>query len=212
MVPENANSFVRLDSDPDENGVKRAFVSIERDPSVDKYLQDAMDKNAQDIVAIFANGKTIEPPPDPNNLSPIGGAFRHDGLGSTHHECGGLEMGDDPSTSVTNADARFWHMDNAYVVGPALFPTIGSPNLMLTGIAMSRRLADHLVPQPEPQIVEPGFTSIFDGVTANRWRISKISNQSNNDPGKAIICEGALEMILVYCGTPNPCQKIMFLN
>lgn len=195
MIPENSNSFVRLDNEPDENGEKRAFVSIERDPSVDKDLQDTMDKNAQDIVAVFANGKPVEPPPGPSNPSPVGGSFRHDGLGSTHHECGGLEMGDDPSTSVTNSDARFWHMKNAYVVGPALFPTIGSPNPMLTGIAMSRRLADHLVPQPKPQVVEPGFTSIFDGLTANRWRISKISNQTNNDPGKALICGGALEMI-----------------
>jgi len=195
MVPENSSSFVRLDNELDENGEQRAFVSIVQDPSVDTDLQDAMDKNAQDIVAVFANGKSIEPPPGPSNPSPVGGAFRHDGLGSTHHECGGLEMGDDPSTSVTNSDARFWHVNNTYVAGPALFPTIGSPNPMLTGIALSRRLADYLVPQPNPQLVEPGFTSIFDGLTANRWRISKISNQTNNDPGKAMICGGALEMI-----------------
>lgn len=195
MVPENAKSFVRLDNDSDENGERRAFVSIERDSSsVDEDLQNVMDKNAQDIVAVFAKGNPVEPPPGLSNPSAVGGSFRHDGLGSTHHECGGLEMGDDPGTSVTNSDARFWHMENAYVVGPALFPTIGSPNPMLTGIAMSRRLADHLIPQPEPQVVEAGFTSIFDGLTANRWRISKISNQSNNDPGKAIICGGALEM------------------
>jgi choline dehydrogenase-like flavoprotein len=218
MVADNPNSFVRLDNESDENGEQRAFVSIESDPSIDKELHDLMDKNAQDIVAVFANGKPIEPPPGLSNQSPIGGAFRRDGLGSTHHECGGLEMGDDSSTSVTNSDARFWHVENAYVAGPALFPTIGSPNPMLTGIAMSRRLADHLIPQPEPQLVEPGFTSMFDGLTANRWRISKISNQSNNDPGKAIICGGTLEMLsgndigLLWYTKPMPADYVLKLE
>jgi choline dehydrogenase-like flavoprotein len=219
MVPENSNSFVRLDNEPDENGERRAFVSIERDSSsVDEDLQNAMDKSAQDIVTVFANRKSVEPPPGPSNPSSVGGSFRHDGLGSTHHECGGLEIGDDPGTSVTNSDARFWHMENTYVVGPALFPTIGSPNPMLTGIAMSRRLADHLVPQPDPQVVELGFTSIFDGLTANRWRISKISNQPNNDPGKAIICDGALEMIpgsdigLLWYTKPMPKNYVLKLE
>ena len=218
MTPENSNSFVRLDSDPDENGERRAFVRIESNPSVDQELHAIMDANAQDIAAVFANGKPVEPPPGPSNPSLIGGAFRRDGLGSTHHECGGLEMGNDPSSSVTNPDARFWHIENAYVAGPALFPTIGSPNPMLTGIALCRRLADHLLPQPDPQVVEPGFTSLFDGITANRWRISKISNQPNNDPGKAMIRGGALEMIpgndigLFWYTKPMPANYILKLE
>src|SRR5437879_6988737 len=32
---------------------------------------------------------------------------RRDPLGSTHHEAGTLRMGDDPATSVTDADCRF---------------------------------------------------------------------------------------------------------
>ncbi len=215
MVPENSNSFVRLDNEPDENGERRAFVSIVAS-SVDNELHEKMDKNARDIVAVFANGKAVEPSPTPAN--PSGGAFRRDGLGSTHHECGGLETGDDPSTSVTNSDARFWHVDNAYVVGPALFPTIGSANPMLTGIAVSRRLADHLIPQPDSPVVEPGFTSIFDGLTANRWRISKIQKQSNNDPGKGVISCGALEMIpgndigLFWYTKPMPANYVLKLE
>ena len=39
-----------------------------------------MDKNAQDIVAVFANGKPVEPPPGSSNPSAVGGSFRHDGL------------------------------------------------------------------------------------------------------------------------------------
>ncbi len=222
MVPQNSNSSVRLDNDPDEFGVRRAFVSIDKDPSsVDEDLHAAMDKNAQDIVSVFANGEQVEPPPPgPDKPSPVGGAFRHDGLGSTHHECGGLEMGDDPTTSVTNSDARFWHLENAYVAGPALFPTIGSPNPMLTGIAMSRRLADHLIPQPAPPTVETGFTSIFDGLTLYNWRMSKIFKQEKGreNPGNGVLCRGSLEMVpgndlgLYWYDKPMPPDYVLKLD
>ncbi len=106
-------------------------------------------------------------------------------------------MGDDPAASVTNGDGRFWNVENAYVVGPALFPTIGSPNPMLTGIALSRRLADHLIPKPVTTSVETGFKLIFDGLSANRWRMSKIQDQPLHisDPGNARIFGGTLEMV-----------------
>lgn len=215
MHPQNSNSFVRLDNEVDEYGQRRAFVSIKAS-AVDNELHDEMDKNARDILGVFANGKPVEPPAGSSNLA--GGAFRRDGLGSTHHECGGLEMGEKSATSVTNSDARFWHLKNTYVAGPALFPTIGSPNPMLTGIALSRRLADHLIPRPKPQSVESDFTSLFDGTTANRWRISKIQNQANDNPGKAIISCGTLEMVpgndigLFWYTKPMPSDYVLKLE
>jgi hypothetical protein len=72
-------------------------------------------------------------------------------------------MGDDPTTSVTDANCRFHGIGNAYVASPALFPTIGSPNPMLTGIALARRLGDHLLPPTPVRAVEPGFRTLFDG-------------------------------------------------
>ncbi|VAW71940.1 hypothetical protein MNBD_GAMMA12-2965 [hydrothermal vent metagenome] len=48
-------------------------------------------------------------------------------------------------------------------------------------------LAEHLDTQPDVQIVEAGFTSMFDGQSTNHWRMSTIDNQMNNNPGKAII-------------------------
>ena len=69
----------------------------------------------------------------------------HQSLGETHHESGTLWMGDDPATSVTDTDSRFHHLQNAYCCDQAIFPTVGSVNPVLTGLALSRRLAVHLV-------------------------------------------------------------------
>src|SRR6266480_4102626 len=57
---------------------------------------------------------------------------RRDGLGTTHHEAGTLRMGDNANDSVTDVNCRFHGVKNTYTAGPALFPTNGSPNPMLT--------------------------------------------------------------------------------
>jgi hypothetical protein len=67
-----------------------------------------------------------------------------------------------PGIGVADSDCRFHGISNAYVVGPALFPTIGSPNPMLTGVAISRRLGDHFAPPPAPA-TDPGFDYLFTG-------------------------------------------------
>lgn len=90
-----------------------------------------------------------------------------DGLGTTHHEAGTLYMGMDPSASVTTANGRFHHVVNAYAVGPSVLPSTGSPNPMLSGVALARRLAAHLVaPLPTPAL-ENGFQWLFDGSAAS---------------------------------------------
>src|SRR5690349_19925667 len=73
---------------------------------------------------------------------------RVDGLGTPHNDAGTMRMGAAPNQSVPDANCRFHSVANAYVVGPALFPTIGSPNPMLTGIGLVRRLGDSLLPDP----------------------------------------------------------------
>jgi len=75
---------------------------------------------------------------------------------------------------VADANCRFHHVTNAYVAGPALFPTIGSPNPMLTGIALARRLGDHLIPEPPPATPEQGFVYLFDGSDAQfaNWQMA----------------------------------------
>ena len=81
-------------------------------------------------------------------------------------------MGVDPQASVTTPNARFHHVLNAYAIGPALVPTMGSPNPMLTGVALARRLAEHLVAALPAPTIEADFTPLFDGAQAmfDRWR------------------------------------------
>src|SRR5258705_12872470 len=98
---------------------------------------------------------------------------RRDDLGTTHHDAGTMRMGDNIADAVTNDFGCIHDTTNCYVVGPALFPTTGSPNPMLTGVALGRRTGDLLnssvLPGPDP-IVNPqpetGFRPLFDGTAA----------------------------------------------
>ena len=65
---------------------------------------------------------------------------------------------------------------NCYVASPATFPTVGSPNPMLTGVALARRSGDKLAKDvlPAAEILTPaaGWTALFDGTaeSAKAWR------------------------------------------
>jgi len=183
---------VTLDLDPrqnDEFQTRRAFVNLQ--PSArDMEFWNVMDTAADDVAKIFANGQKIDVLKNgqviarnveptslltilPFKFSDASGPGRRDGVGTTHHEAGTLRMGDDPNNnkSVTDANCRFHQVANAYVTGPALFPTIGSPNPMLTGIALVRRLGDHLMPDP-PLAPDPGFA--YDGRRRSFSRVGRM--------------------------------------
>lgn len=203
MESQNPNSRVALAAAQDEYLLPRAFVSI--NPSAkDTALWDAMDKTADEAALVFANGQPYEVLVDgayqkvaANQIASSVAPFtkRRDGLGTTHHECGTLAMGDDPNTSVTKGDGRFHFSPNTYVSGPALFPTIGSPNPMLTGVALTRRTGDLIVPAPTPFQPEAGFTSLFNGFDMSKWSMSKIKNQSpdKSNPGSFLVVDETLE-------------------
>jgi choline dehydrogenase-like flavoprotein len=204
MQAGNPGCSVGLDPEPDEYGIPRAFVSV-ADPRApggnpnDLELWDAMDASADQVAAVLAGGSSFE----------VLGRQR-DGLGTTHHEAGTLRIGTDPATSATNPDCRLHHVENAYVVGPALWPTIGSPNPMLTGVALARRLGDLTAPAPAPPVVEPGFTSLFDGFRLNNWQMA--------GAGHFLIVDGALEaepggdLGLLWNTTPLPPHFVLRLQ
>lgn len=130
-VTGSAPSWMDLSDQTDEYGLRRAWVNLVPNAD-DQALWAAMDDAALALArAIVGN--------DLGKLQIV--SQTRDGLGTTHHEAGTLWMGTDPTTSVTNLDGRFHHIGNAYVAGPALFPTLGSANPALTALTLARRTA-----------------------------------------------------------------------
>lgn len=231
MEPNNPNNKVTLGSETDEVGVQRAFVQI-NPTDKDKALWDAMDRMADEIARVFSGGKpfevlnaknewiAVQPGGDLKQVLPYtfrGDGGRRDGLGTTHHEAGPLAMGTDPTASVTDGNGRFHSVSNAYAIGPALFPTVGSPNPMLTGVALARRMADHLLVPPFTP--EPGFEILFDGASTDLWRMSKIKNQPGRDnPGTFLVVDRSLESLqgtdlgLFWCTKAAPKNFILKLE
>jgi choline dehydrogenase-like flavoprotein len=180
---------------PDGNNVPRARVRLEtnwsnpNDPRItdpndqartkDNDLWKAMDETARKLASSFAALGTVQylsRPNDENNAhwstTPPPRNLCQDTLSSTHHEAGTLWMGDAAGASVTDSIGRVWELQNCYVVGPALLPTIGSPNPMLSGVALARRTADKIATLPPVQAAEAGFKYLFDGRVGSfgKWR------------------------------------------
>ncbi|MBV9925544.1 MAG: DUF1080 domain-containing protein [Acidobacteria bacterium] len=181
----------------DGNGVPRAKVRLETnwsdpaDPRVtdpgkqqrtkDNDLWAAMDAACEELALIFADGKPIQYLSRPNDAgnahwqaTPPANDLRRDNLASTHHESGTLWMGDNQASSVTDETGRIWETENLYAVGPALLPTMGSPNPMLSGVALARRTADKVNTNATSPAVEAGFSPLFDGTekTFQRWKLA----------------------------------------
>jgi len=212
MEPQNQASFVRLDPEADEFGAPRAFVSIQASAN-DISVWEAMDQASDQVAKALANGRDFEvfTPggivrataasdlrqilPYTSNADPINRG-RRDGLGTTHHESGSLRMAEDSTGGVTDQHGRFHHVPNVYVAGPALFPTSGSPNPMLTGIAITRRTIDLLTPPPTPP--ETGFRHLFDGTEAAFRMWQKVGAGNFELIDGAIVAQPGGDLGLLY--------------
>ncbi len=62
----------------------------------------------------------------------------------TSHLLGTCRMGDDPRTSVVDADGRSWDIPNLWICDGSLFPTCGGVNPSLTIQALACRAADRM--------------------------------------------------------------------
>src|SRR5262249_5421165 len=206
MTPRNPDSFIDLSTFETDFGRPKAVVSLgnakatpaqfpgSAETNVDRATWDEMDAVSDKIALIFAGNEPFEILASATSVIPVPagtrpqrlavlGAFknRRDDLGTTHHDAGTMRMGDNIADAVTNDFGRIHDTTNCYVAGPALFPTAGSPNPMLSSVALARRTADLLnaavLPGPDP-IVSPqseaGFRALFDGTAAtfSKWRLA----------------------------------------
>lgn len=184
---------------------------VSNETKLDAEIWDKMDALADEVAIIFGGGKKFEvlapgnvvleipagaTPADVKNA--LAYVARRDGLGTTHHEGGTLRMGDDIADSVTDGFGRIHDTTNCFCAGPALFPSVGSPNPMLSGVALARRTADFLsrrlkttkpsnnvLPSPMPFGGDgAGRQVLFDGTAASfrKWRRLGPANGANNEP------------------------------
>jgi hypothetical protein len=230
MTPQNPDSFVRLSPSRTEDGRSIAEVTLAdvktgssntAQSNIDKQTWDAMDALADEVALIFANGQPFEilgtaegktvPMPAGATSADLRAAHpyanRRDAEGTTHHDAGTLWMGDDPATSVTNDFGRIHDTTNCYVAAPALFPSLGSPNPMLTSVALARRTADMLqanvLPRPVlPNAASAGFTALFDGTvdTFKKWQTAGGLNSGQGFAliGGEIVTYGSGDFSLLY--------------
>lgn len=214
MEPHNPASRVQLDSEPDEYGVPRAFVTLSASAD-DEQLWQAMDEATDDLAQALAGGEPyevltptgmVELQPDTAPATVLPFIDRHDPMGTTHHETGTLWMGDEPKSSVTDTNARLHDVANAYVAGPALLPTIGSANPMLSGVALARRLGDHLATRA---VGHDDFEPLFDGRRDN-WRMVGTGTFRLTDDGLQLVSDGDLG--LCWCTTPLPRDFVLRLE
>ncbi|MFW6085119.1 MAG: GMC oxidoreductase [Gemmatimonadota bacterium] len=63
---------------------------------------------------------------------------------NAHHHAGTTRMSSDPRYGVVDRDLRVHGMENLFVAGASVFPTAGYANPLLTIVALSLRLGDHL--------------------------------------------------------------------
>jgi choline dehydrogenase-like flavoprotein len=118
----------------DEFGFRRAYVNLTIN-TTESRLWNAMDAATVDFARKLARD-------DKTAIRLISSS--RDGLGTTYHESGTLWMGEDPATSITDTNGRFHHVANAYCVDQSLFPTVGSANPTLTGLTLTRKIAEHI--------------------------------------------------------------------
>ena len=175
-----AMSWVDLSQETDQWGMRRAYVNLVATPN-DRKLWAAMDKAALNLAAALAKSPAnIEYWNAPNNqwqAAPLqpdasGRGFWQDFLGTTHHESGTLFMGA-PGASITDTNGKFHGRSNAYVVGPAVFPTLGSANPSLTALSLARRTAHAIVSAAAPGPMA-GFVSL--SLAPADWQMVKLPN------------------------------------
>ena len=135
-VPNATGRWINLSPfESDEFGVPRAWVQMTTSPNEDSLAND-MDGAIFALASELAGGNAAD-------VQVV--AQNRDGLGTTYHDAGTLWMGIDPASSVTDPNGRFHNVSNAFCSDQALFVTVGSVNPTLTGLVLSRRVAEAAV-------------------------------------------------------------------
>ena len=198
----------------------RALVRLDVGPagSRQRRLWDAMDAACDELAQLFAGGGPIQYLSDQTpgavwQSDPPGPDQRRDALSSTHQEAGTLWMGDDPAASVTDGLGCFHEVRNLFALGPCLLPTMGSPNPVLSGLALARRTADRVpLATAAPPAVEAGFAALFDGTDATFARWQPVGGGTFSLVDGMIVAQPGPELGLLYYAADNFADFLLRLD
>ncbi len=132
----NHESRIMLGQDRDLFGQPRIAVNWQLTEAERRNLRRAMELAAIEFgrMGLGRSAGEIFRDPDhwPRNLE------------AGKHHCGTTRMSDSPATGVVDSNCRVHGVDNLYVAGSSVFPTIGYANPTLTIVALALRLSDHI--------------------------------------------------------------------
>lgn len=141
----NPESRVRLGASRDELGVPRLVLDW-RLSEIDKHtVRETMRSLDRELQRLQLGSARPAPWVDDPSA-----AWEFDPLASNHpiggyHHMGTTRMAAAAADGVTNENCRVHGVSNLFIASTSLFPTAGWANPMLTQLALTFRLADHLI-------------------------------------------------------------------
>ena len=137
QVP-NENSRITLSTRRDVFGLERARIDWRLSP-IDKRSIRVMVAMIDEELQRLGRGQAI-----PDEWLTADDSTWPDRVTGGFHHMGTTRMGTNPKDSVVDADARVHSVDNLFVAGSSIFPTVGCANPTLTIVATSLKLSEHL--------------------------------------------------------------------
>jgi len=144
----SAASRVGLTQEQDSLGMPRLLVDWRYTPQDVATVKQAVRLFAEDIQASGIGVFEYDPESIEMEMS------RYGAYGG--HHLGTTRMGNDPRSSVVDANCRVHGLENLFIAGGAVFPTSSQANPTLTIVALAMRLAAHLqagVARERPAVV-----------------------------------------------------------
>ena len=135
----NPNSRVTLDTETDALGMRRAMLHWELTQLEKRSIRGIYEIIGQQL-GIAAKGRVrlLEYLRDENDTS------WPEFTGGGWHHMGTTRMGNDPKTSVVDANCKVHGIANLYTAGSSNYVTAAAPNPTLTLVALTLRLSDHI--------------------------------------------------------------------
>lgn len=152
-IPRQAELFLQVDIEQLPNWDSRISLSDQRDSFDRKKLIIDWKISPEDINTFKTVANLAKKTWDSsilNNYADLELTLTQnmDNLESVYdvyHPTGSLRMGSNAQDSVIDSNLKLWTVDNCFISSTAVFPTAGSANPGLTHLALTMRLAEHLI-------------------------------------------------------------------